>query len=326
MMSKGPGNDGQRPLRVSLAAVRKRLRETHDPDRLPWKGLRARLGLKRGDGDELELERLLDGWGVDDALTALETLAGPLEAMRLFACRCARATLPFLELRRPGDGRPRAALEAAERYALGQADKEELRLAGAEARDAFRGVIADFGSGPLWPLEELYEPMNAVARCVGLVRYTYRRAVLRPADLGFAFSAALRSVRSFVLHTMAEEDAETNESLYKTDPLKTVYKTYYVIHPLDEAWEGIDLPWLGLARRMSSEAAKTLKSNGIVPPGDLEKDASAAVKTAIFRAVVNSMGKCAIVEARADLTGEFRRLCRLEGEYGAVAARKHIRK
>jgi hypothetical protein len=55
---------------------------------------------------------------------------------RLFAYDCAEHVLPIYEKRRPGDDRPRKAIETARRYANGEATKKELDAARAAARDA----------------------------------------------------------------------------------------------------------------------------------------------------------------------------------------------
>ena len=51
------------------------------------------------------------------------------KSLRLFAVACARRVLPIFEESYPNDPRPRNAIEAAERFALGQASKAELREA-----------------------------------------------------------------------------------------------------------------------------------------------------------------------------------------------------
>ena len=52
---------------------------------------------------------------------------------RLFACDCAERVLPIFERARPGDNRPRAAIETARRFANGAAAREELSAARAAA-------------------------------------------------------------------------------------------------------------------------------------------------------------------------------------------------
>ena len=62
---------------------------------------------------------------------------------RLFACYCARDTLPIFEKKYPNDNRPRVAIETAERYANGEATIEELNAARAAAWDAARAAASD---------------------------------------------------------------------------------------------------------------------------------------------------------------------------------------
>ena len=57
---------------------------------------------------------------------------------RLFACDCATHVLPIFEKRYPDDKRPRECIEIAHRFALGEADCEELAAARDAARDAER--------------------------------------------------------------------------------------------------------------------------------------------------------------------------------------------
>ena len=47
----------------------------------------------------------------------------------LFACDIAESVLPIFEIRRPGDNRPRAAIETARKWANGDADIKEVRAA-----------------------------------------------------------------------------------------------------------------------------------------------------------------------------------------------------
>ena len=65
---------------------------------------------------------------------------------RLFACYCARDTLPIFEKKYPNDNRPRVAIETAERYANGEATIEELNAARAAASAAARAAASDAAS------------------------------------------------------------------------------------------------------------------------------------------------------------------------------------
>lgn len=65
---------------------------------------------------------------------------------RLFACDCAERVLPIFERERPGDKRPREAIETARRFARGEASERELSVAEEAAWDAWDGSWAAAGS------------------------------------------------------------------------------------------------------------------------------------------------------------------------------------
>ena len=80
-------------------------------------------------------------------------LAGPVDLtreLRLFACGCAERVLPIFERERPGDARPRAAIETARRYANGEATREETAAAGDAAWDAARAAAGAAAGGAAW--------------------------------------------------------------------------------------------------------------------------------------------------------------------------------
>lgn len=60
----------------------------------------------------------------------------------LFAADCAEMVLPVFEAAQPGDDRPRRAIEATRRYALGSATAEELVAAREAADDASNGALS----------------------------------------------------------------------------------------------------------------------------------------------------------------------------------------
>ncbi len=60
----------------------------------------------------------------------------------LAACACARTALPLYESRRPGDLRPRRAIEVAEAWTRGEATLDEVRVAAGDAYDASCAVSA----------------------------------------------------------------------------------------------------------------------------------------------------------------------------------------
>lgn len=102
-----------------------------ESDLLEWLGpviCEAEIGgqVLRADGKTVartaRIVRVLDTWNERTA--------------RLFACDCAERVLPLFERECPGDTRPRAAIETARGFALGQATAKELDAAWAAARAA----------------------------------------------------------------------------------------------------------------------------------------------------------------------------------------------
>jgi hypothetical protein len=99
--------------------------------------LRDALRTRRHRG-AIPLSLILEINGLDDALWALQTVpkvqaAARDRLARLFACDCAERVLHFFEQHHPEDGRPRAAVETARRFALGEATRLELSAASAVA-------------------------------------------------------------------------------------------------------------------------------------------------------------------------------------------------
>jgi hypothetical protein len=320
------GNAGRaRGLWVNLSAIIKRFHTDWAGDHSGRQDLLARLGRKRGGHKEWELERILDMAGLDHALTAAGAVRGYREAMRLFACRCAGAALHFFELRYPGRTRLREAVGTAEHYALGEAGPEELRQAGEEVKAICRAVVAERGPGPWYLLEELYDPMNAAARCVDRAQYTYRRSKFQADDLGLIFRFALNSIRSFVVYSMGEEDTAANAALNEQNRSETLFTTYYIIRHLHDAGEAIEKASREVALSLSGKAAGVLREHGLCAPDGLEIHAGYAIKNVVFQAVLHSMQNAAGEAIRANLADEFQRLCRLEGEYGKAAARETAR-
>ena len=118
-------------LTTTLAEIKAR-----SPDEDTWKRLLNGLGVTRANKKPLPLERILEICGLDEALWVLRAFKGHDNAIRLFACYCARYALHTFERKFPDDKRPREAIETAERFARGQATLEELNAAEEAAGDA----------------------------------------------------------------------------------------------------------------------------------------------------------------------------------------------
>lgn len=101
----------------------------HGPCDDGWATLLASLDKTKADDEPLPLLHILESNGIHDAAWALRAVDERHDnAIRLFACFCARYSLDIFEREYPDDKRPRQAIETAERFAQGQATKDELTV------------------------------------------------------------------------------------------------------------------------------------------------------------------------------------------------------
>ena len=96
-----------------------------------WELLLRHLGKTKADDEPLSLLTVLDSNGLDDTLWCLRAVDGFDSEMRLYAVWCARQVQHLMT-----DPRSLAALDVAERHALGKADDDELEAARAAAAAA----------------------------------------------------------------------------------------------------------------------------------------------------------------------------------------------
>ena len=120
-------------MKTTLNAIR-----DHHPCADGWKKLLANLGKTAADDDPLSLITILDSNGIDDALWCLRAVYDHDKEIRLFAVWCARQVQHLMT-----DQRAVAALDVAERFANGDATKEELDAAGAAAMAAAWAAAGD---------------------------------------------------------------------------------------------------------------------------------------------------------------------------------------
>lgn len=95
-----------------------------------WEQLLKHLGKTKADDEPLPLSIILEANGLDDAVWSLRTIDNCPE-IRLFAVRCVRQVQHLLT-----DSRSLDALDVAERFAVGEATREELDNAREAASDA----------------------------------------------------------------------------------------------------------------------------------------------------------------------------------------------
>ena len=105
----------------------------HRPCLDGWKKLLKNLGKTKGDDEPLGITTILDVNGFDDALWCLRAVEDHDREIRLYAVWCARQVQHLMT-----DQRSLDALDAAERYANGQATVKELSVARDAAWDAAR--------------------------------------------------------------------------------------------------------------------------------------------------------------------------------------------
>lgn len=113
-------------MNATLNAIR-----AYEPCADGWRKLLAGLGKTEADDEPLALTLILDINGLDDALWALRCVDDQAQVRR-YAVWCARQVQHLMT-----DPRSLAALDVAERYAEGQATRDELAAARDAARDAW---------------------------------------------------------------------------------------------------------------------------------------------------------------------------------------------
>jgi hypothetical protein len=105
-----------------------------------WTKLLKHLGKTQADDEPLSLTTILDSNGLEDALWCLQAVDGHAREIRLYAVWCARQVQHLTKDQRSID-----ALDVAERFANGQATKNELDI----ARDA-AGAVGDATRTAAW--------------------------------------------------------------------------------------------------------------------------------------------------------------------------------
>ena len=143
-------------METTLNAIRSK-----SPCSQGWKKLLAHLGKSAADDEPLSLLTILDSNGLDDALWCLRAVTGHDKEIRLFAVWCARQVQHLMK-----DPRSINALDVAERFANGDATKEELAAARdaawdaagaaarAAARDAAGAAAWDAARAAAWDAQE----------------------------------------------------------------------------------------------------------------------------------------------------------------------------
>ena len=110
-----------------------------------WEKLLRSLGKTKADDEPLSLLTVLDSNGLNDTLWCFRAVDGFEKEMRLYAVWCARQVQHLMT-----DPRSLAALDVAERHALGKADDDELEAARSASKEASKEAWSTSASEAAW--------------------------------------------------------------------------------------------------------------------------------------------------------------------------------
>ena len=153
-------------LTTTLAKIK-----NHGPCIDGWKKLLEGLGGGYDHDAPIPLERILEINDLDDALWALRAIEGHDNAIRLYACYCAKYSLYIFERKYSGDKHPKHAIETAGRFAHGDASREELDAARDAAMDAVWGDAWDAVWDAAWaaPRDDAWDAAREAARAAAVL-------------------------------------------------------------------------------------------------------------------------------------------------------------
>ena len=184
-----------------------KLLRKHDACKDRYKVLRKSLK-GRKDNDPITLIEILDSNGLSDTLWALcavpaEQAAERDKLARLYACAVVRQVWHLLT-----DGRSRAAVDVAERYAVGDATQDELNAAAADA-DAVAAAAAANAYANAYAYAAAYAEAtayatNAAAAAAAADAYAYAAAAeyAAYAVAAYASYAAARAAQAAMFREM----------------------------------------------------------------------------------------------------------------------------
>jgi hypothetical protein len=160
--------------------------------------LLGNLDKSKNDAEPISLERILQINGLEGTLWMLPAVQGHDNALRLFACHCARYGLVLFENTHPNDKRPRKAIETAERFARGQATKDELGAAEEAALGAARDTqrnASDVASASVGTVSKdaclaVTHTCRKIALCVASAVAQAANEAVKQYDAGVAEDAA----------------------------------------------------------------------------------------------------------------------------------------
>ena len=137
----------------------------HNPCTNGWEKLLSYLSKTKADDEPLSIATILDSNGLDDALWCLRAVEGHDREIRLFAVWCARQVQHLMK-----DPRSVAALDVAEKYALGEATEAELTAARDAAWAARAAWAAADAAWAAWAARAAYWAAADAAWAAGSAR------------------------------------------------------------------------------------------------------------------------------------------------------------
>lgn len=127
-------------MKTTLNAIRK-----HSPCSNGWEKLLTYLGKTKADDEPISIATIIDSNGLSDAIWCLRAVDGKEKEIRLFAVWCARQVQHLMK-----DQRSLDALDIAEKFANGEATKEELKDASSAANAALDSAAWDADRAAPW--------------------------------------------------------------------------------------------------------------------------------------------------------------------------------
>jgi hypothetical protein len=309
-------------IRVTLAGVKLESLEEMTPfNRRLWEKMIRRLSVSRPRRESMTLESVLNKCGPECAFLALGATRGHLEATRLYACRCARLSLPYFSSRYPKEERLKNALDAAERYALGQGDRSELAQARSDLKEIHEDLYTDYSlSSFFW--DRLRLTLFAVAFCVDGSPLEYNHRLFRAKDARVVFNDSLTSIALYCEASILEEDEGKNAFLLATNPAEANVSSFFKVPALERRCRKILKNADEAVKVLAGDAAEALARRAInLPPIALKFAAANSIFEIMHKKITKAMRLAAKKTAKNDLLIEFRRLCRLEEEYGEISRR-----
>ena len=162
-----------------------------------WRKLLDYLGKTQADDEPLAITTILDSNGFNDALWCLRAVEGHDKEIRLYAVWCARQVQHVMT-----DQRSLDSLDVAERYANGEATKEELDA----ARDAARAAT---WSAARAAADAAWEAARSAARAAADAAWAAPWSAARSAAEAAAWDAARSAARAAAWEAArAKQEAE----------------------------------------------------------------------------------------------------------------------